>query len=359
MRTVITVKDLAHLKARSSNEYVAPANAILTPSAADFLRHLGVSVRFDGAAATSQPPAKKPAGGGAYVSDASAVARPKAEHAKLFASKEAQAIKDQICSVGHRLWKREYVDGNGGNISFRIGENEVLCTPTLVSKGMLTPEDICLVDLDGNQLAGTKKRTSEILLHLEIMKANPKARACVHAHPPHATAYAITDACVPSCMIPEMEVLVGKVGRTPYETPGTKAFAETVLPVCKDHNAILLQNHGVITWADDLERAYWFMEIVDAYCRTVVIASHIGGQMTYMSPGKVGDLLKIKQTLGLPDARYNLKPADYCACEFRPGAVCGTTSQKSSTAADGEAETPEAEAVVQMVTDEVMRALAR
>jgi L-fuculose-phosphate aldolase len=224
---------------------------------------------------------------------------------------------------------------------------------------MLTAEDICMVDLDGNQLAGSKKRTSEILLHLEIMKANPKARACVHAHPPHATAFAITDACVPSCMIPEMEVLVGRVGRTPYETPGTKAFAETVLPVCQDHNTILLQNHGVITWADDLERAYWFMEIVDAYCRTVVIASHIGGQMTYMPPEKVGDLLKIKQTLGLPDARYNLKPADYCACEFRPGAVGGTTAQQSTAAAEGQAGTPETEALVQLVTDEVMRALAR
>ena len=85
-----------------------------------------------------------------------------------------------------------YVDGNGGNISYRIGPNEVICTPTLVSKFDLTPDDLCLVDLEGKQIAGKKPRTSEILLHLEIYKAVPEAKACVHCHPPHATAYAIT-----------------------------------------------------------------------------------------------------------------------------------------------------------------------
>jgi len=356
MRTVITVKDLAHLKGRGEKEFVAPAGAILTPSARDFLRAQGIHVRFDGEAGSGQPAGGQPPAGGAYVSTAAAVAKPKPEHAKLFNSKEAQALKEKMVGVGHRLWKREYVDGNGGNISVRIGENAVLCTPTLVSKGMLTAADICMVDMEGNQLAGTKKRTSEILLHLEIMKANPKARACVHAHPPHATAFAITDACVPSCIIPEMEVFVGKVAKSPYETPGTKAFAETVLPFCKDHNTILLQNHGVITWADDVEHAYWFMEVVDAYCRTVVIASHIGGRFTYMPSEKVGDLLKIKKGLDLPDARYDLKPADYCACEFRPGAQC---KNDGSGPAAGEGSTAALESIVQMVTDEVMRALAK
>lgn len=356
MRTVITVRDLAHLKGRGDKEYVAPADAILTPSARDFLRAQGVNVRFEGETASSQLSGARPAAGGAYVSTAAAVAKPKPEHAKLFNSKESQALKEQMVCVGHRLWKREYVDGNGGNISVRIGENEVLCTPTLVSKGMLTVDDICMVDMEGNQLAGTKKRTSEIFLHLEIMKANPKARACVHAHPPHATAFAITDACVPSCMIPEMEVFVGKVAKSPYETPGTKAFAETVLPFCQDHNTILLQNHGVITWANDVERAYWFMEVVDAYCRTVVIASHIGGHFTYMPSEKIGDLLKLKKGLDLPDARYDLKPADYCACEFRPGASCKSDGS-AAPASDGSKAAMES--VVQMVTDEVMRALAK
>ena len=116
---------------------------------------------------------------------------PKADLERLFNCPAVHELKEQICEVGRRLWQRAYVDGNGGNLSIRLTEDVVLCTPTLVSKGFMKPEDLCLVDLDGNQLAGVKKRTSEILMHLSIMKAQPKARAVSHAHPPHATGFAV------------------------------------------------------------------------------------------------------------------------------------------------------------------------
>src|SRR6185312_625873 len=111
-------------------------------------------------------------------------------NARLFSTPEAEAIKKEICAVGKKLWMRQFVDGNGGNISYRIGPNEVLCTPTMVSKYDLTPEILCLVDLEGNQIAGVRPQTSELLLHLEIYKAVPQAKAVVHCHPPYATAYA-------------------------------------------------------------------------------------------------------------------------------------------------------------------------
>ena len=351
MKQVISLKDVTGLKASGARTFTAPVDAIITPSAKDFLRSIGATIHFNGTAPAPAP--AKPNGDGYYGGPASPeTPKWKPEHLKLFNSPEAQRIKEHIVSVSHRLWKREYVDGNGGNVSVRIGPNEVLCTPTLVSKGIMRVEDICMVDIEGAQIAGTAKRTSEIFLHLEIMKANPKARSCVHAHPPHATAFAITGAQVPPCMIPEMEVLVGTVAKAQYETPGTKAFAETVLPYCKDHNCILLQNHGVITWNEELEKAYWFMEIVDAYCRTVVIASHLGAPFTHIPNSKIGDLLKIKQTLGLPDERTGLKEADYCACEFRPGVVCTNPDESSAS-------TPDLDAVVKIVTEEVMKALSK
>jgi L-fuculose-phosphate aldolase len=194
----------------------------------------------------------------------------------IFSSSQAKVIKNEICDAGRKLWMRQYVDGNGGNISYRLGPNAILCTPTLVSKFDLTPEDICLVDLDGNQIAGNKQRSSELLLHLEIYKAVPEAKAVVHCHPPHATAYAITGCLPPNLIIPEFEVIVGNVAVAPYETPGTKAFAETVLPYVKNHNTMLLANHGIVCWAETVTRAEWCAEVLDTYCWTLMLAAQLG-----------------------------------------------------------------------------------
>ena len=140
----------------------------------------------------------------------------------------------------------QYVDGNGGNISVRLGDSYLLCTPTMMSKRDMEPADICLSDLDGNILAGDRMRTSELLLHLEIYRSNPRARAVVHCHPPHATAFAMTGTTPPIGLISEYEPSIGPAAVAPYETPGTQAFAETVRPFVRDHNTILLSNHGIV-----------------------------------------------------------------------------------------------------------------
>jgi L-fuculose-phosphate aldolase len=237
-------------------------------------------------------------GGGAGHADSAADPR-------LFTTPEAEAVKIEICAVGRKLWTRQYVDGNGGNMSYRIGPNEVICTPTLMSKYDLTPDDLCLVDLEGRQSAGKRPRTSEILLHLEIYKAVPEAKACVHCHPPHATAYAITGRVPPSRVIPEFEVFIGKVALAPYETPGTRAFAETVIPYVKDHNTVLLANHGIVCWADTVTHAEWYAEVVDTYCWTMMLASQLGAPISQISEQHTADLLRIKKTIGLPDARFD------------------------------------------------------
>jgi L-fuculose-phosphate aldolase len=217
---------------------------------------------------------------------------------------EADALRAEIIRVGRKLWERQYVDGNGGNISVRLGTRFVLCTPTLLSKGDLQPADICLSDLDGNILAGDRTRTSELLLHLEIYKANAKARAVVHCHPPYATAFAITGSVPPNGLIPEYEVFVGPAAVAPYETPGTQAFAETVLPFVQDHNTILLGNHGVVCWSDTVTHAEWLAEILDTYCRTFLIAKQIGKPLTYIPDNKIQEILALKRRMGLPDSRY-------------------------------------------------------
>jgi L-fuculose-phosphate aldolase len=220
-------------------------------------------------------------------------------------------LRQEIIRVGRKLWERQYVDGNGGNISVRLGSKYVLCTPTMLSKGDLEPADICLSDLDGNILAGDRSRTSELLLHLEIYKANSRARAVLHCHPPYATAFAVTGTVPPNGLIPEYEVFVGPAAVAPYETPGTQAFAETVLPFVQDHNTILLTNHGVVCWSDTVTHAEYLAEILDTYCKTYLIAKQIGEPLNFIPENKIQDILALKRRMGLPDARlaHFIEPA--------------------------------------------------
>ena len=185
---VITQGDIDAASQNGANEIAVLESAILTPSAREALAGRGIAVRHGSAAAGATSSA-----GASYSVNPVPGVDP--ARVALFISPEAEAIKEEICAVGRKLWMRQYVDGNGGNISCRIGPNEVDLQPTLLCKADLRPQDLCLVDLEGQQLAGGRPRTSEILMHLEIYKAVPEAKAVVHCHPPHATAYAITGKC--------------------------------------------------------------------------------------------------------------------------------------------------------------------
>ena len=229
---------------------------------------------------------------------------PKAELEAFFNSPQAHAFKLQICEMGRRMWKREYVDGNGGNMAIRVGEDLAICTPTLVSKGSLQPEDMCLVDFEGNQLFGSKRRTSEILMHLQMMKRQPKAVATCHCHPPYSTAFAITGTIPPACMLPEYEIFCS-VAIAPYRTPGSPEMGKLVADLTDQFNTILMANHGVVTWSHNgLEEAYWRMEILEAYCRTIVVAGQLGKPCNTFSGPEMTDILNIKKSLGFVDPRY-------------------------------------------------------
>jgi len=222
-----------------------------------------------------------------------------------------RAIKEQICEIGRRLYQRGYVSANDGNISVRLNEREILCTPTMVSKGFMRPEDICKVDYEGDQLAGTRKRTSEIFLHLAVYKHRPDVMAVVHSHPPHATAFAVAHEPIPKCILPEVEVFIGEVPIAKYETPGGQAFANTIVPYLQGTNTILLANHGTITFGPDLEKAYWNTEIIDSYCKILILARQLG-RVNYISDEKTRELLALKQRLGYDDPRLRCAQCPVC-----------------------------------------------
>ncbi len=225
---------------------------------------------------------------------------------ELFHSPAVQAVKEEIVRAGKKLWQRQYVDGNGGNISARISKDYVICTPTLLSKGDVQVEDLALVDLENRRICGSRPHTSELLLHLEIYKTVPEAKAVIHCHPPYATAHAVAGVIPQGNLVPEQEVFVGPVALSPYETPGTPDFARTVHSLAKTHNTILLANHGVVCWADTVTHAEWYVEVIDTYCKTLQIALQLRPDLPEIPPDKIAELLAIKKKIGmaLPDARF-------------------------------------------------------
>lgn len=287
--------------------------------------------------------------------------------------------REEMCEIGRRVYNKGFAAANDGNISFRLSEDRVLCTPTRVSKGFMKPDDLCIVDMEGKQISGKRKRSSEILLHLSIMKTRPDVRSCVHCHPPHATAFAVAHEPIPKCTMPEFEVFLGEVAITPYETPGTQAFADTVVPYIKDTDVILLANHGTITAGSDLTDAYFKTEIIDAYCRILLLARQLGN-VNYYSDEKAAELIKIKPGLGIRDVRLErgLENCDLCGNSlfregysdfkpepraFLPAKFQQAVEQASAcacSAKDGQAEPlndSDFESLVQKVTNQVVQAM--
>lgn len=222
-------------------------------------------------------------------------------------------LRELMCEIGRRVWQRGYVAANDGNFSCRLGDGRVLATPTMISKGFMQPSDLVTVDLEGRQLSGERRVTSELKMHLHCYRSRPDVRACVHAHPPNATAFAIVQDPVPKCIMPEAEVNLGEIPIVPYATPGTEAFAQALDEHLPDFNVFLLASHGVLALGADLLEAYHRLETADHYCRILINVRALG-QATRISPEAMESLFEIKRRMGLHDRR--IAPGGNPSCDL-------------------------------------------
>ena len=278
-------------------------------------------------------------------------------------------LKQEMCEIGHRIWQRGYCAGNEGNHSFRISDDRVLSTPTGLSKGFLKPDMICTVDMDGKQVDTNNryKRTSEILVHLAIYEKRPDIKAVVHSHPPHATAFAVAEMPIPEGIHPEAEIFLGRVPMAHYATPGGPDLADSILKfIGPETNSIVLGNHGTVNFSDKtLTDAYYKLEILDAYCR-ILLLSHQLGRINQLSNQELNELLQVKQMFGMTDERAACA-LDGCIGEqnqpflaqfdVRPAtAVCdGQGDVQNTTTTDMDEQ--QFESMVQAITDQIMSAV--
>ncbi len=192
--------------------------------------------------------------------------------------RDETALRAQVCEIGRALWQRGMVAANDGNISARLPDGTVLCTPTGVSKGFLSPDMLTVVGPDGAVVRGTRRPSTEVLMHLRIYAEDPAVGAVVHAHPVHATAFAIKGEPLVGLMMPESVVAMPEVPLAHYATPSTHQVPDSVAPFVGTHTACLLEHHGALTWGPDLMTAYLAMERLEYTAQLTTIVRAIGGE---------------------------------------------------------------------------------
>ena len=205
----------------------------------------------------------------------------------------------QIIEVGRRMYEKNFVAANDGNISCRVSEDTIWTTPTGVSKGFMTEDMLVKMRMDGTVLCpGKSGPSSEVKMHIRIYQENPCAQAVCHAHPPLSTSFAIAGLALDQAIYPEALVNLGVVPCVHYELPGSQGIPDSVAPYAKDYNAVLLGNHGPVTWGRDLTEAWYRLEAVEHYAM-ITLYTRMLGRANVLSDRQIDALLAIRAKLGV------------------------------------------------------------
>jgi Class II Aldolase and Adducin N-terminal domain. len=231
-------------------------------------------------------------------------------------------VKKQICEIGKRIYMNGFVAANDGNITVRIGENEIITTPTGVSKGFMTPDMLLNINLNGEVLksSGDYKPSTEIKMHLRVYKERPDVKSVIHAHPPFGTGFAIVGIPLTKPIMPEAVISLGCVPIAEYGTPSTEELPDAVSKYLQNYDALLLENHGALTYGPDLISAYYKMESLEFYAKLTFISTLLGGPKE-LSDSQVQKLYEIRRKFGLKGRH----PGDLCSM-----LGCSTNSAKTN-----------------------------
>jgi L-fuculose-phosphate aldolase len=207
----------------------------------------------------------------------------------------AAAVARRLALCCRHLAARGLIAGRDGNLSVRLGPDRVLVTPSGLLKAFLSATDMVEVDLDGNpRRRSALKPTSELELHLRILRHRPDVNAVVHAHPPTATGFAVAGEPIPGNLLPELIFVVGPVPLVPFGMPGTPELGDRVVPYLPGHHALLLANHGAVTLGRTLDEAWIRMESLEHAAQIIAQARAIG-QPQPLAPGVIERLNALRE----------------------------------------------------------------
>lgn len=246
----------------------------------------------------------------------------------------SQQMRRDLLEVCRRLHARGLVAGTDGNVSARLSEDRLLCTPTGMSKGSLDAEDLVICDMNGQRISGKHRLTTEIKIHIAAYEQRTDICAVVHAHPPHATAFAVAHRTLDERLMPEAYISVGKVALTPYGTPSTRELEESIRPAAATHDSLLLANHGAMTLGANVFEAYHRMEALEQLAHISTLAQVLGNA-TPLTSEQMAKLEGVRSVYG---TKTTNNPCYHCGwspenrTEFDK--ATGTSGSKSRTDAD-------------------------
>lgn len=208
--------------------------------------------------------------------------------------------KRLIVEIGRRMYGKNFVAANDGNISCKVDDDIIWTTPTGVSKGFMAEDMMVKMRTDGTVLSqGELGPSSEVKMHLRIYNENPEARAVCHAHPPISTSFAIAGLGLDKAIYPEALVNLGTVPCVHYEAPGSQGIPDSIAPYARDYNALLLANHGAVTWGKDLMEAWYRLESCEHYAMVIMYTGNIIGKANVLSCEQVSELIEIRNKMGI------------------------------------------------------------
>ena len=243
--------------------------------------------------------------------------------------KTERELRDDIVRVGQLVFQKGWVAANDGNITIRLDAERILATPTGVCKGMMSPDDLIIVDMKGNKISGRAERTSEIAMHLTIYGMRPDIKSVVHAHPPVSTGYATAGRTLNLALLPEVVIGLGCVPLAAYGLPGTPALTDGMLPYIPKYDALMMANHGAVCYGEDVFKAYFKMETLEHFARIQLVAELLGGP-TVLPRAEVDKLLDSRTRYGVK-AKNAGEPGCPVAMEDvqgRPAAPAGRSDEE-------------------------------
>jgi L-fuculose-phosphate aldolase len=187
-------------------------------------------------------------------------------------------LRKDIVEIASRLYRAGYIRGADGNLSIRLSDEKILITPSRSAKGFMKPEDMLVINIEGELLKGNLRPSSETAFHLGAYQERSDITSVIHAHPPMAVAFTVAGMDIPMGVLPELEVLFpGGIPVVPYETPGTQDLADRLRPVIREHDIAVMAHHGTIAVGEDVFDAWMKTEHLEACMEILFLAESLGG----------------------------------------------------------------------------------